>query len=123
MRCAESLRAQAYFDAEVDAVSASAIESHIEHCAECRALLQDLEQVRTVLRQDALYARTPPALRGKVMFALDQEDLPESPAATEGTPVAMEGTPIAQGIPVAQASRRQGICKTRRTSARRHGGD
>ena len=108
MRCAESLRVQAYFDAEVDAVSAAAIESHIEHCAECRALLQDLEQVRTVLRQDSAYARTPPALRAKIMHALDQEDLPESPAAKEstpsaikGTPGAIEGTPIARGIPVA----------------------
>jgi anti-sigma factor RsiW len=108
VRCAESLRVQAYFDAEVDAVSAAAIESHIEHCAECRALLQDLEQVRTVLRQDSAYARTPPALRAKIMHALDQEDLPESPAAKEstpsaikGTPGAIEGTPIARGIPVA----------------------
>jgi anti-sigma factor RsiW len=103
VRCAESLRVQAYFDAEVDAVSAADIERHTEHCAECRALLQDLEQVRTVLRQDSVYARTPPALRAKIMDALDQEALPESPAATEGAPVAIEGTPVATGIPVAQS--------------------
>jgi anti-sigma factor RsiW len=102
VRCAESLRVQAYFDAEVDAVSAADIERHIEHCAECGALLQDLEQVRTVLRQDSVYARTPPALRAKVMNALDQEALPKSPAATEGTSVAIEGTLIAKGIPAAQ---------------------
>jgi anti-sigma factor RsiW len=83
VRCAESLRVQAYFDGEVDAVSAADIEGHLEHCAECRALLQDLEQVRTVLRRDSAYARTPPALRAKLMRALDQEsganpDVPES---------------------------------------------
>ena len=73
MQCAESLRIQAYFDSEVDAVSAAEIERHLEHCAECRALLSDLEQVRSVLRRDVNYARTPPLLRAKLMRALDQE--------------------------------------------------
>ena len=73
MRCAESLRVQAYFDAEVDAISAADIERHVEHCAECSALLRDLEQVRSVLRRDSAYARIPPALRANVMHALDQE--------------------------------------------------
>jgi anti-sigma factor RsiW len=81
MRCAESLRVQAYFDAEVDAVSAADLERHLEHCAECRALLQELEQVRTVLRRDSSYAHTPPALRAKIMRALDQENAAETPAA------------------------------------------
>jgi anti-sigma factor RsiW len=81
VRCAESLRVQAYFDAEVDAVSASDIERHIEHCEECRALLQDLEQVRTVLRRDSAYVRTPPALRAKIMRALDQEKPADAPVA------------------------------------------
>jgi anti-sigma factor RsiW len=74
--CAESLRVQAYFDAEVDAVSAADIERHIEHCAECRALLQDLEQVRAVLRRDSAYVRAPAALRAKLMLALDEETAP-----------------------------------------------
>jgi anti-sigma factor RsiW len=76
VRCAESLRVQAYFDAEVDALSAADIERHTEHCAECRALLEDLEQVRSVLRRDSAYVRTPPALRAKIMSALDQESAP-----------------------------------------------
>jgi anti-sigma factor RsiW len=87
VRCAESLRVQAYFDAEVDAVSAADIERHIEHCAECRALLQDLEQVRTVLRRDSSYARTPAALHARIMDALDQESAAE---AAEGTPLPRE---------------------------------
>jgi len=73
MRCAESLRVQAYFDAEVDALTAAELERHVEHCAECRALLQDLEQVRTVLRREAGVVRAPAALRAKIMRALDQE--------------------------------------------------
>jgi anti-sigma factor RsiW len=79
VRCAESLRVQAYFDAEVDAVSGADIERHVEHCAECRALLQDLEQVRTVLRRDSAYAHAPSALRATIMHALDQENVAETP--------------------------------------------
>jgi anti-sigma factor RsiW len=88
---------QAYFDAEVDAVSAADIERHIEHCAECRALLQDLEQVRTVLRRDSAYARTPPALRAKIMRALDQEDSADAPAADGHAPLADGHAPLADG--------------------------
>jgi anti-sigma factor RsiW len=73
MQCPESLRTQAYFDAELDAASAADIERHIEHCAECRALLKDLEQVRAVLRRDAEYARAAPELRADIMRALDEE--------------------------------------------------
>ncbi|MBV8341398.1 MAG: zf-HC2 domain-containing protein, partial [Gammaproteobacteria bacterium] len=46
MQCAESLRLQAYFDGEVDAVAAAEIERHAGRCPECRALLEDLEQTR-----------------------------------------------------------------------------
>jgi anti-sigma factor RsiW len=97
VRCAESLRVQAYFDAEVDAVSAADIERHVEHCAECRALLQDLEQVRTVLRRDSAYARTPPELRAKIMHALDH-DLDEEHAAETpgGTPAAERKEPVSR---------------------------
>jgi anti-sigma factor RsiW len=93
MRCAEALRVQAYFDAEVDAVSAVDIERHIEHCAECRALLQDLEQLRSVLRRDSGYVRTPAALRAKLMLALDQE----SAAETGGAAAAPDGTMLPRG--------------------------
>lgn len=91
MRCAESLRVQAYFDAEVDAVSAAEIERHIEHCTECRALLSDLEQVRSVLRRDAPYERTPAALRAQVMRALDEESA--APAAAAVVPLRARYSP------------------------------
>jgi len=79
VQCPESLRVQAYFDAELDAVTAADIERHIEHCAGCRALLQDLEQMRAVLRRDLGYARAAPPLRAKIMRALDQEGAAETP--------------------------------------------
>jgi anti-sigma factor RsiW len=81
VQCAESLRVQAYFDGEVDALSAAEIERHAEHCGECRALLQDLEKVRTTLRQNVGYAAAPGPLRSKIFDALDQE--PGDQDATE----------------------------------------
>jgi anti-sigma factor RsiW len=73
MQCAETLRVQAYFDGELDALSAATVERHGEACAACRVLLQDLHQVRTALREDLTYASTPPALRGRILRALDEE--------------------------------------------------
>lgn len=73
MPCVESLRVQAYFDGELDAISAVEVERHCETCAECRELLRDLQLLRTALRQDLTYAATPPALRDRIMRALDQE--------------------------------------------------
>ena len=81
MQCAESLRTQAYFDGEVDAVSAADIERHIENCSECRALLQDLEQARTAIRRDLTYGGAPPELRARIMRALDQETAVKAPRA------------------------------------------
>ena len=77
MQCAESLRVQAYFDGEVDALSAAEIERHIEHCGECRALLQDLEKVRAALREGVTYAAAPQALRTQILQALEQRMLPK----------------------------------------------
>ena len=76
MQCAESLRLHAYFDAEVDPVGAAEIEHHLEHCSDCRALLLDLEQMRTELRRDLRYVHTPPPLRDTIMHALDQASRP-----------------------------------------------
>jgi anti-sigma factor RsiW len=80
------LRVQAYFDSEVDAVSAVQIERHLEHCAECSALLQELGQVRATLRRELTYEHTPSALRARISSALDQEaaaapPLPDKQAA------------------------------------------
>ncbi|MDP9008295.1 MAG: hypothetical protein M3N91_06240 [Pseudomonadota bacterium] len=81
MQCAESLRVQAYFDQEVDAVCAAEIEQHAEHCGECRALLEDLGKVRASLRRHVTYAAVPPALRAQILGALDQEGATAQPGA------------------------------------------
>ena len=79
MQCAESLRVQAYFDGEVDAISAADIERHVANCGACRALLDDLERVRTALRKDLSVERAPPELRAKIALALDRESAAEAP--------------------------------------------
>ena len=84
MRCAESLRLQAYFDGELDALSSAGVERHSEGCGECRGLLDDLNQVRTALRQNLTYASAPPALRVMILRALDEESALESPRPVAG---------------------------------------
>lgn len=79
MPCPEALRAQAYFDDEVDAVAAADIERHIEGCAECRELLGNLERARSALRRGLTDFRASPALRARISAALDAES-PARPA-------------------------------------------
>lgn len=74
MQCAESLRAQAYFDGELDAASAHEVERHLEHCAECTTLLDELKSLRGGLRHDLKVERAPGDLRGRIQRLLDQED-------------------------------------------------
>jgi len=73
VQCAESLRVQAYFDNEVDAVTAAEIERHAEHCAACGTLLRDLELTRATIRRDLPHHRAPPALRARIARELDAE--------------------------------------------------
>lgn len=73
MQCAEMLRVQAYFDGEVDAVSAAEVEMHTEHCAECRTMLQDLRQTRAAIRRVVARDGAPAELRRRILRALDEE--------------------------------------------------
>jgi anti-sigma factor RsiW len=73
VQCAESLRVQAYFDGEMDAVSSLDIERHAERCAECRAQLEHLARTREWIRRDLDYPRAPESLRRRITQALDGE--------------------------------------------------
>jgi anti-sigma factor RsiW len=99
VQCAESLRVQAYFDGEVDAVSAAEIERHADHCNECRALLEDLQKMRSALRRDVSYAAAPPKLRAQILRALDQEDAasPGIAAAPPATSRTSRRSPVFRG--------------------------
>jgi len=73
VQCAEALRVQAYFDGEVDAVSALEVERHAEHCPECRALLEHLANTRARIRGELEFATAPPPLRARISRLLDEE--------------------------------------------------
>ncbi|HEY2590215.1 MAG TPA: zf-HC2 domain-containing protein [Steroidobacteraceae bacterium] len=78
MRCAESLRVQAYFDGETDAVLSAEIERHIEECAECRTLLRDFGETREAIRREVRAEHAPAALRARVMGDLLRESAARS---------------------------------------------
>jgi anti-sigma factor RsiW len=69
----DSQRLEAYFDNEISAPDAADIDLHVEQCAECRAQLQDLAQLRAALRQDLGHYQVPQAMRTRLARALDQE--------------------------------------------------
>lgn len=73
MQCAESLRVQAYFDGEIDAVAALDVERHTERCPECRTLLEDLARTRARIRRELPYETAPPHLRAALARTLDGE--------------------------------------------------
>ena len=73
MQCAEALRVQAYFDGEVDAVSALEVERHAECCPECRALLEHLADTRARISSELEFAAAPPQLRASITRLLDEE--------------------------------------------------
>jgi anti-sigma factor RsiW len=73
MACADLQRLQAYFDGEVDALTAAAIERHVEGCCECRHQLEGLERTRAGLRRHLPLEPASAALRARLAQALDRE--------------------------------------------------
>jgi anti-sigma factor RsiW len=73
VQCAERLRAQAYFDRELDSPGAAEFERHAQNCLTCCLLLDGLNHVRTALRREFPYMSVPPALRARIAGALNQE--------------------------------------------------
>jgi anti-sigma factor RsiW len=66
------LRTQAYFDGEVDAPTAVAIESHLEGCVECKVLLDELARARVEVRR--AFAGVPDAgLQNRMRSVIDAE--------------------------------------------------
>ena len=79
MQCAESLRLQAYFDTELDAASSHEVERHLDHCGECRDLLNDLKLLRDGLRRELPIERPSADLRVRILVAIDREASPARP--------------------------------------------
>lgn len=73
MDCPESLRVQAYFDGELDASSSIEVERHLARCANCRNKLQELDHVRTLVRQIPSDP-VPPELVQQIDHGLEHQD-------------------------------------------------
>ena len=85
MSCNEGLRLQAYFDGELDASAALEVERHLQGCADCAALLADLEATRQLIRRDASYHRAPAGMREGIMASLDREEGVQRPSPSRVT--------------------------------------
>jgi anti-sigma factor RsiW len=56
-----------YFDNELDALSAADFERHLEQCYDCSVALESLKSLRSSLNDSQLYAKTPSAVREKML--------------------------------------------------------
>src|ERR1700721_182661 len=79
MQCAETLRAQAYFDRELDSPGAAEIERHALHCGRCCRALEDLKQVRAAPRRELEYRNVPAALQARIARALNHPSVELTP--------------------------------------------
>ncbi len=73
MRCAETLKTQAFIDGEVAGAEVEAIERHIEGCAECQAFCATAAALSDAIRARARHHLAPASLRRRVQMALDAD--------------------------------------------------
>jgi anti-sigma factor RsiW len=73
MPCDHAKRIEAYLDGELSVADALTVEQHLESCAQCSALLAQLETLRSDIRQRATYHRADAPLRTRIQRDLDKE--------------------------------------------------
>jgi anti-sigma factor RsiW len=95
MACAES-RLHAYFDGEMGAIAAAEFERHLDGCADCRAALAQLGELRAALRRELPFVSTPPGLAVRIATALERESsgtMPPAPATAPSDPPVPRDSP------------------------------
>jgi|SRR5579871_77294 len=85
MACNRLLDTQSFFDAALVGDDAREAEEHIGQCPECAQLLKDLEAIRQAIRRDASYHRADPALKARVLQAIE-DDRPQQKHSPYGRP-------------------------------------
>src|SRR5438034_966377 len=68
----------AYFDDELDATQRTAFEEHLGQCPECARELAAQRDLRSGLRDGALYHRPPASLAARVRASLPQPNQPSA---------------------------------------------
>jgi anti-sigma factor RsiW len=102
MDCKEAQESlSAYADAELDATSAMQIAAHVESCAACRGALEQLQELRAQVAQQATRYTAPPHLRQRIQQALAAEArLAQGELATAAPAAA--APPVASAPPIAE---------------------
>jgi len=80
MNCDDSrLLLDGYSDGELDLPKHVQVETHIDHCSECRAIYQRNISIRKALAHDSFYYRAPAHLQEHVLASLElsENDAPE----------------------------------------------
>lgn len=62
-----------YFDGELDAVRSADFERHVEHCPQCQAALEEIEYLRTQIKESDLYEHASPQLHERIRKQIAQE--------------------------------------------------
>src|SRR6516165_6471398 len=69
---------EAYLDKELDRRDARELESHLDGCADCRAVLTRLDELRLALRDRSLRYEAPAPLRARVAALAQREREPDA---------------------------------------------
>jgi anti-sigma factor RsiW len=85
-----------YADGELDLVGTLAIERHMQSCPSCSGEFEDLQGLRTVLREGGLYYPAPERLRQRIRSEL--------PPASNGPGIRSELRPSAGGLIIRPAA-------------------
>jgi anti-sigma factor RsiW len=72
---------QALFDGELDALASAELEAHVQTCPICQATIEQMDEVRSLLRTPGLQPATPPALRARIEAIARPRQVPIAPPA------------------------------------------
>ena len=77
MSCERAAEVQAYMDGELDAVAALAVERHLETCADCKALRDQIAEMRSAIKSEARYYRPPADFTERLRKKIGMDEKPE----------------------------------------------
>ena len=79
MSCERAAEVQAYMDGELDAVAALAVEQHLEACADCRALRDQIAAMRGAIKSEARYYRPSADFAENLRETIGMDEVPAAP--------------------------------------------
>jgi anti-sigma factor RsiW len=83
--CERAAEVQAYMDGELDAVAALAVEQHLETCADCKALRDQIAEMRSAIKSEARYYRPSTDFTERLREKIGMDEEPAAPRRMIGT--------------------------------------